>query len=451
MGLGRRAAGIVCILGVVLLWVGSSELIQIIFDNPRFRFESPLFLTFYSTALFSIYLSGFFFFKSWRCSLSIGTWPPPELSDDPLGSSALPADGEGDALLDDVAREEGGGGIGGEAALPSAYSTLILGARFAPLWIAANLCFNASLCRSCGTGTSVSSNTLLSSSSGVFTLVFSILFLGDDFSWWKFLCVVMTSCGVGLLVMFDGSKAQGQNVWGDLMALAAAMFMGAYSVQLKHMLGGPQSKNISMPMFFGFLGVTAVVISIPIFLAVVLLHVTGWAHLGLIHQLNADTMGALTVNGLVGTVLSDVLWAEAVLLTSPLAVNLSICLTIPLAFLVDHLRGVVVAPPQPLYILGAVPVTFTSCMQDCMRPTHWHSRSVVWLLVRSLLICVPEHAPNTQVLVFLSFIGVNVLEYLSHRDADESELHSSRERLRALRQRRAHAQLSQDLSAVGNL
>jgi drug/metabolite transporter (DMT)-like permease len=187
----------------------------------------------------------------------------------------------------------------------------------------------------------------------------------------------MTSCGVGLLVMFDGSKAQGQNVWGDLMALAAAMFMGAYSVQLKHMLGGPQSKNISMPMFFGFLGVTAVVISIPIFLAVVLLHVTGWAHLGLIHQLNADTMGALTVNGLVGTVLSDVLWAEAVLLTSPLAVNLSICLTIPLAFLVDHLRGVVVAPPQPLYILGAVPVTFTSCMQDCMRRTHWHSRSVV--------------------------------------------------------------------------
>ena len=33
---GRRAVGIIFLLLVVVLWVGSSELIQLIFDNPRY-------------------------------------------------------------------------------------------------------------------------------------------------------------------------------------------------------------------------------------------------------------------------------------------------------------------------------------------------------------------------------------------------------------------------------
>jgi hypothetical protein len=52
--------------------------------------------------------------------------------------------------------------------------------------------------------------------------------------------------------------------------------MGAYSVQLKYMLGAPGSPTVSMPMFFGFLGVTAVLLGIPIFVSVVFLQVTGW-------------------------------------------------------------------------------------------------------------------------------------------------------------------------------
>ena len=67
---GTRAMGVVCIVSVVVLWVGSSELIQLIFDGNKFKFESPLFLTFYSTSLFSVYLLGFVFCKSWRRSFS---------------------------------------------------------------------------------------------------------------------------------------------------------------------------------------------------------------------------------------------------------------------------------------------------------------------------------------------------------------------------------------------
>lgn len=266
----RNAVGIICIISVVVLWVGSSELIQTIFDSQQahFRFESPLFLTFYSTSLFALYLTGFIFSKRWRQIC------PGQRED--VGRAAQ--DEEDVGLLDDGDRSSCDGAIEGvvEPVQASAVQTMILSAQFAPLWIFANLSFNTSLCRSCGTGTSVSSNTLLSSSSGVFTLIFSIVFLGDEFSMWKFACVLGSVGGVSLLVLFDGSKAEDQNIWGDLLALASAAGMGAYSVQLKHMLGASGSLSVSMPMFFGFLGVMAVLLGLPLFVAVIMLGVKGW-------------------------------------------------------------------------------------------------------------------------------------------------------------------------------
>ena len=61
------ASGLLCIATVVILWVASSELIQLIFDSSL-SFESPLFLTFYSTSLFSVYLFGFLVCPSWRAA-----------------------------------------------------------------------------------------------------------------------------------------------------------------------------------------------------------------------------------------------------------------------------------------------------------------------------------------------------------------------------------------------
>jgi len=379
MAVGKRAMGVVCIVSVVLLWVGSSELIQFIFDGNKFKFESPLFLTFYSTSLFSVYLLGFVFCKSWRRSWSGGD----HANEDVRAEAHYEQEEHGllDQLRDgsDVGRRRGEGECDGSEAMSSAYHTWTLAAQFAPMWIAANLSFNSSLCRSCGTGTSVSSNTLLSSSSGVFTLIFSVLLVGEEFSLWKLFFVLLSMTGVSLLVLFDGTKQEGHNIWGDLMALAAAAFMGAYSVQLKQMLGKAGAPTVSMPMFFGFLGVSAVLLGLPIFVGVVFLGVNGWAHLELMHALSPNIMGALTFNGLVGTVLSDLLWAQAVLLTSPLAVNLSTCLTIPLAFLVDHLRGEISQAPQLLYVIGAA-------------------------------------------MVFSSFIGVNVLEYRASQSAAAAQL-----------------------------
>lgn len=62
----------------------------------------------------------------------------------------------------------------------------------------------------------------------------------------------------------------------------------------------------------------------------------------------------LTVNGLVGTVLSDYLWLLSVLLTSPLISTLGLSLTTVLAMVVDFfLKGKTFGP---MYMFGAVAI-----------------------------------------------------------------------------------------------
>lgn len=57
--------------------------------------------------------------------------------------------------------------------------------------------------------------------------------------------------------------------------------------------------------------------------------------------------------GLLDNVLSDYLWAKAVLLTTPTAATAGLNIQIPIAAVVDSLRGKI---PSPLSILGAAAV-----------------------------------------------------------------------------------------------
>jgi drug/metabolite transporter (DMT)-like permease len=41
---------------VVVIWVGSAILIQLIFNSPDTQFDKPLFLTYFSTSFFTLYL-----------------------------------------------------------------------------------------------------------------------------------------------------------------------------------------------------------------------------------------------------------------------------------------------------------------------------------------------------------------------------------------------------------
>ena len=51
-----RIKGIFFLSMVVIIWVGSAILIQMIFDSPESQFAKPLFLTYFSTSFFTLYL-----------------------------------------------------------------------------------------------------------------------------------------------------------------------------------------------------------------------------------------------------------------------------------------------------------------------------------------------------------------------------------------------------------
>jgi drug/metabolite transporter (DMT)-like permease len=102
-----------------------------------------------------------------------------------------------------------------------------LAIQVAPSWLLANWTFNAALCQSCGTGTSVANCTLLSSSASVFTFFFSWLLLGDAFSPLKLLCAAVNLSGVALLVRYDGTVKGTPN-----MAVCETVFSGCYALSL---------------------------------------------------------------------------------------------------------------------------------------------------------------------------------------------------------------------------
>ena len=61
----RFVFGLFLLLLVVVIWVGSSTLIQFIFESEEYN--HPFMLTYLSTSLFSLYLLGFLASTQWRC------------------------------------------------------------------------------------------------------------------------------------------------------------------------------------------------------------------------------------------------------------------------------------------------------------------------------------------------------------------------------------------------
>jgi solute carrier family 35 protein F5 len=98
---------------------------------------------------------------------------------------------------------------------------------FCPLWFAANYFFNLSLGL-----TSVASNTILSTTSGIFTLVLSILILRESPEIMKFLAVILALGGVVCIALADENEGE-EGVLGDIFAIVGAVFYALYSVVLK--------------------------------------------------------------------------------------------------------------------------------------------------------------------------------------------------------------------------
>lgn len=226
------------------------------------------------------------------------------------------------------------------------------------LWFLANYFVAA-----CLQYTTVASSTILTSTSSVFTLLFGAIFKVERFTVRKLLGVLASLAGIIIISSLDlsgknnddehrgdfPSKTLKERAIGDILAFLSAVMYGLYAVFMKKRIG--DESRVDMPVFFGFVGIINVLILWP---GLIIFHWTGietfeWP----------PTWGVVLIifcNSL-GSLISDMAWAYAVLLTSPIVVTVGLSLTIPLS-----LVGQVVLNDQTAgvwYWLGACVVVLS--------------------------------------------------------------------------------------------
>ncbi|KAK9041021.1 hypothetical protein V6N11_016149 [Hibiscus sabdariffa] len=219
-----------------------------------------------------------------------------------------------------------------------------------PFWFLAQLTFNLSL-----KYTTVTSNTILSSASSLFTFLVSLAFLGEKFSWIKLVSVLL--CMAGTIVVSLGDTHNNKSlrmiasnpVLGDILALLSAAFYAAYVTLIRIKLPDDEEKSgrASMAQFLGFLGLFNVLIFFPFAL---ILNLT---KLESLNTLSWKQFGLIIGKGLLDNVLSDYLWAKAVLLTTTTVATAGLTIQVPLAAIVDTVIG---NAPHLMDYLGAAAV-----------------------------------------------------------------------------------------------
>eukprot|EP00427_Karlodinium_veneficum_P060813 CAMPEP_0169386912 /NCGR_PEP_ID=MMETSP1017-20121227/45053_1 /TAXON_ID=342587 /ORGANISM="Karlodinium micrum, Strain CCMP2283" /LENGTH=338 /DNA_ID=CAMNT_0009488247 /DNA_START=1 /DNA_END=1014 /DNA_ORIENTATION=+ len=217
---------------------------------------------------------------------------------------------------------------------PTALTTLFDSAERLPHWVLVFITVNWFICQWTFNislaYTAVSTNTILSSSSVVWTYLFGLLIRTTSISIPGALCVVFAMSGVGLAVFGSTQEtkldpnAPTDSFFGEALATCSAMSYGVFSIALKKLVRTDQ-----MPHLWGAVGVYSLALGAMIML---IGHIT---RLEFLEVPSMKDLGIILFNGFLGTSVSDFLWAEGVLLTAPLVATVCLNLTIPLSMLVD--------------------------------------------------------------------------------------------------------------------
>ena len=300
----RRAWGIFLLLIVVAIWTGSTYLVQFIYSN---NFEAPYFLTFVCNSMFVIYLPLHFWGRRHK-----------ERKD----YARLQQQQQQQQQQDDTEEEEEEETTFYHRA--STHVCLRAALIVSPLWFLANGSYNYSL-----SSTSPSSNTIISSLSGLFTFALSLVLVLERFEKLRLLGVIFSIIGATLVGMADfGKNTKDERVYGDVLCLISSFLYASYTVAIRIHLPDDE-KRAPMMLFFGFLGTFNVVIFGTIG---AILWSSGVEDLS---GLTWKTFGMVILKALFDNVLSDFLWAKAVLLTSPTMATIALTLTIPGPLFID--------------------------------------------------------------------------------------------------------------------
>lgn len=145
---------------------------------------------------------------------------------------------------------------------------------------------------------------VLSSTSSLFTLTLAAIFPSaptDRLTLSKLGCVTISICGVVIVTLSNAQGASGLSVEvGGLFALLSAGFYAGYLVFLRRRVDSEEKMDVFL--FFGFVGLFNVLLLWPLFFV---LHYTGMEPFA---WPNSRQWLFLMVNGVVGTVFSEVLW-----------------------------------------------------------------------------------------------------------------------------------------------
>uniref|UniRef100_A0A4W3HJJ7 Solute carrier family 35 member F5 n=1 Tax=Callorhinchus milii TaxID=7868 RepID=A0A4W3HJJ7_CALMI len=195
---------------------------------------------------------------------------------------------------------------------------------FCFVWFVANFSYQEAL-----SDTQVAIVNILSSTSGLFTLILAAMFpsnSGDRFTLSKLLAVILSIGGIAL-VSLSSKDTKGKGTIGSLWSLTGAVLYAVYIVMIKRKVD--REDKLDIPMFFGFVGLFNLLLLWPGFF---LLHYTGFEAF----EFPSKTIWMyLLINGLIGTVLSEFLWLWGCFLTSSLIGTLALSLTIPLSMIAD--------------------------------------------------------------------------------------------------------------------
>ncbi|XP_059658181.1 uncharacterized vacuolar membrane protein YML018C [Cornus florida] len=371
----KYKAGLFLIAAVVIIWVTSAEVTQGIYTN----YKQPFAVTYLGASLMVVYLP-IAFIKDWICnslrkcsgkSAAMGDESSAGLNS-PLkyigGHKIFETELQGnlnrkDSEADLSAQEEG------KLLLPNRKDDTDMlkqdkelttreiatyGFYIAPIWFITEYLSNAALAR-----TSVASTTVLSSTSGLFTLFIGAFLGQDSLNVSKVVAVFVSMAGVAMTTLgktwaTDESQSNDSSngkhsLVGDLFGLCSAVSYGLFTVLLKK-FAGEEGERVDVQKLFGYMGLFTLVALWWLVLPLTALGIE--PKFTIPHSAKMDEV--VIANGFVGSVLSDYFWALCVVWTTPLVATLGMSLTIPLAMVADmmiHGRHY-----SAIYILGSAQV-----------------------------------------------------------------------------------------------
>uniref|UniRef100_A0A2K6GYQ6 Solute carrier family 35 member F5 n=1 Tax=Propithecus coquereli TaxID=379532 RepID=A0A2K6GYQ6_PROCO len=381
----RMALGIVILLLVDVIWVASSELTSYVFT----QYNKPFFSTFAKTSMFVLYLLGFIIWKPWRqqctrgfrgkhaaffadaegyfaacttdtamnSSLSEPLYVPVKFHDLPsekpestnIGTEKSEQNlkflnlkmGRKFSFIQAISKLSDYNSLGCVSKLRIRKTITI--SKFT--WFLANLSYQEAL-----SDTQVAIVNILSSTSGLFTLILAAVFpsnSGDRFTLSKLLAVILSIGGVVLVNLSGSEKSAGRD-------------------------------------------------TIEIFVHIVYMHDFEFP--------NKVVLMCIIINGLIGTVLSEFLWLWGCFLTSSLIGTLALSLTIPLSIIADMCMKKVQF--SWLFFAGAIPVFFSFFIATLL--CHYNNWDPVMVGIRRIFafICrkhriqrVPEDSEQCESLI----------------------------------------------------